>query len=123
MFNISNEEFELLKSFVDNSISEIIDNSDILYISNINHTLQHSKRMSLDGLDQDIRVLKIQSINTFFYRYFGQDELIMNGQIVSNKVHVLNQGSTIKTQKSIAVYYSDISSKFLITGNFVFLFI
>ena len=113
MFNISIEEFELLKSFADNSISEIIDNSDLLYISNINHPLDHSKRMKLDGLDQDIRVLKIQSINTFFYRYFGQDELIMNGQIVSNKVHVLNQGSTIKTQKSTAVYYSDISSKFL----------
>jgi ABC-type multidrug transport system ATPase subunit len=113
MFNISIEEFELLKTFVDNSISEIIDSSDILYISNFNHPLKNSKRISLDGLDQDIRVLKIQSINTFFYRYFGQDELIMNGQIVSNKVHVLNQGSTIKTKKSPAVYYSDISSKFL----------
>lgn len=113
MFNITIPEFELLKSFLENSLKEIIDVHEVLYISPVNKKLEHSKNFVLEGLDEEIRVLRIQSINTLFYRYFGQDELIMNGQIVPKRTHVLNQGSTIKTLKSQPVYYSDIITKFL----------
>lgn len=114
MFNISEQELNLLKIFLHNDVKETIDNSDILYISNTNYDLKHSKKINLEGLDSDIKVLNIQSINTLFYRYFGDDELLMNGQIVRNRVHILNQGSTIKTSKSKPLYYSDIHSNFLL---------
>lgn len=113
MFNITEPEFNLLKSFLEKPIKEVIDTVEVLYISPTNKTLEHSKSFVLEGLDAEIRVLRIQSINTLFYRYYGQDELIMNGQIVPKRTHVLNQGSTIKTLKSQPVYYSDIITKFL----------
>ncbi len=113
MFNISPEEFSLLKVFLESSITTIVDEADVLYISPTNRNLQISKSFILEGLDNEIRVLRLQSINTLFYRYFGTDELTMNGQTVQNRTHILNQGSTIKTSKSQPVYYSDIISKFL----------
>lgn len=116
MFNISLEEFSLLKVFLESSSATIIDETDILYISPTNENLEISKSFILEGLDNEIRVLRIKSINTLFYRYFGTDELTMNGQTVQNRTHILNQGSTIKTSKSQPVYYSDIISKFLKDG-------
>ena len=116
MFNISQEEFSLLKVFLESSSATIIDETDILYISPTNENLEISKSFILEGLDSEIRVLRIKSINTLFYRYFGTDELTMNGQTVQNRTHILNQGSTIKTSKSQPVYYSDIISKFLKDG-------
>ncbi len=113
MFNISESEFTLLESFLEASKDDTIDHADVLYISPLNKTLEFSKSFNLDGLDHEIRILRIQSINTLFCRYFGPEELSMNGQVVQNKTHVLNQGSTIKTLKSQPVYYSDIISKFL----------
>ena len=113
MFNVSNEEFELLKLFLENKVIEIIDDTEILYITNKNYNLEFSKKISLEGLQNEIRVLRIQSINTLFYRYFGSEELIMNGQIVPNRTHILNQGSTIKTQKSQPIYYSEIISPYI----------
>ncbi len=116
MFNVSETEFNTLKQFLEAPIFEKIDHSSVLYISPSNKSLEISKSFCLDGLDNEIRVLRIHSINTLFYRYFGSDELSMNGQVVQNRTHVLNQGSTIKTLKSQPVYYSDIISKFLQDG-------
>ena len=113
MFNIVQDEYQLLQSFLEKSNQEVIDNENILYISNSIKKLNFAKQFTLEGLDSEIRVLKINSITTFFYRYFGTEEIVMNGQIVPNRTHILNQGSTLKTQKSKQIYYSDIISNFL----------
>ena len=113
MFNVTQEEYLLLQTFLEKSIDEVIDNENVLYISNELKSLNSAKQYLLEGLDSEIRVLKINSITTFFYRYFGIEEIVMNGQIVPNRTHILNQGSTLKTQKSKQIYYSDIISNFL----------
>ena len=113
MFNIVQDEYQLLQTFLEKSIEEVIDNDNILYISNELKNLKFAKQYLLEGLNSEIRVLKINSITTFFYRYFGTEEIVMNGQIVPNRTHILNQGSTLKTQKSKQIYYSDIISNFL----------
>jgi len=113
MFNVSSGEYALLEKFLESTVEEDIDNENILYISNTKKELKKAKQFSLDGLNSEIRVFKINSISTFFYRYFGTEELIMNGQIVSNRTQILNQGSTLKTQKSQPIYYSDIISNYL----------
>ena len=113
MFNVTQEEYLLLQTFLEKSIDEVIDNENVLYISNELKSLNSAKQYLLEGLDSEIRVLKINSITTFFYRYFGTEEIVMNGQIVPNRTHILNQGSTLKTQKSKQIYYSDIISNFL----------
>lgn len=112
MFNVSEKEYDLLKSFLESSSSDVLDNENILYITHLYRSFENAKIFLLEGIDSEIRVLRIKSIGTFFYRYFGSEELIMNGQIVPNRTHILNQGATIKTHKSQPIYYSDIISHF-----------
>ena len=113
MFNISDTEYELLNKFLNAKVDQMVDDTNVLYISPIHRRMEYSKQSQLEGLENDIRILRIQSINTLFFRYFGSEELNMNGQIIPNKTHLFNQGSSIKTLKSQPLYYSDIISKFL----------
>lgn len=118
-FNISKHEFQLIKYIQKNDWSEKIDDNDVLYITSNQYEFNFAKNLLIDGLDAEIRILRIKSINTLFFRYFGNEELVMNGQIVSNdRSYILNNGSSIKTSKSKTIYYSDVITRFLDDNQF-----
>ena len=112
-FHISNEECNKIKYFVGFNGIEYKDEENILYYSSkYLSTLKQSKYVLDLGLDQDIIIIQIKSIRCFFFKYIGKDELFVNGQLVtSNKVHIFNIGSTVRTTKSNQLYYSDVVSK------------
>lgn len=117
-FNIPDFEYKQLKQFIEDRSEIIHDEEHFMYIAGQPKELQHAKTLKLDGLEGIIRVIRLESVNILFFRYFGTDELIVNGQIVSNeRRHVLNQGSTLRTNKSAPVYYSDVISRFLNDEN------
>ena len=112
-FNISKHEYDIISDFILSSNVHVIKSTDVLYICPENEFNEAKKSIHLSGLDAEIRILQVKSINTLFVRYFGKDELSINGQFVFNdRTHIFAQGSTIRTQKSKHIYYSDIISKF-----------
>lgn len=113
MFKISLQEFNLLLSYLSNSDKSALDNSNILFIDSNKSNFKQSPHIEIEGIDKEIKFLRLKSINTIFFKYLGVDELYMNGQIVANRTHVFNQGSRIKTSKSSPIYYSDVISNFL----------
>ena len=117
IFNISLEENNVLLAYLERNTKKDVDNSNVLFLDNKIENLKSSPELFVDGIEGHIRVLRIKSINTLFFRYLGSDELYMNGQLVSSRTHVLNQGSRIKTSKSNPIYYSDVITKF-INDNF-----
>lgn len=117
-FNISDFEYKQLKTFVESDQNFDLDEEHFMYIEGINKEWKHAKSIKLEGLEGVIHVIRIESVNILFFKYFGNDELILNGQIVSNeRRHILNQGSVLRTNKSTSVYYSDVISRFLNDAN------
>jgi ABC transport system ATP-binding/permease protein len=117
-FNIPNEEFENLKSHLNSGEEIEIDSPDFLYIHPKKECAFQGLHAELEGLNGLIRFVYIRSTNMLFFRYFGNDELNMNGQILSNdRNHIFNHGSSLRTVKSAPIYYSDIISKFLNLGS------
>jgi ABC transport system ATP-binding/permease protein len=117
-FNIPDFEYKQLKSFVEANNETILDDEHFMYITERDLNLSHAKRINPDGFDGTISVIRLESVNILFFKYFGNDELILNGQIVSNeRRHILNQGSTLRTNKSAPIYYSDVISRFLNDAN------
>jgi len=113
-FNISEKEYTQLKRFIEEPITTLLDEENYLYVAGKEMDLQYAPFIKLDALEGIIRVVRMESINTVFFRYFGTDELNLNGQNVSNeRNHILNQGSAIRTAKSAPIYYSDVISRFL----------
>lgn len=114
-FNVDENEFKSLLSFVNNNETTIADSVDILLINNEKNRIHtRSKHILVDTLSGEIRVLSVHSVNMYVLRYFGTSDLYLNGQPLNpNKVHLLTQGSTIRSSKVSPIYYSDIISRFL----------
>lgn len=117
-FNIDPQEYKTLKEYIEVPGSEIIDGPNFLYITSKELSLKHAREIILDGIEHVIRVLRIESVQILFFKYYGTDELNMNGQIIPNdRNHILNQGSTVRTSKSQPIYYSDVLTRFLNDQN------
>ena len=118
-FHIEEHEYDLLRTFIELKGSEFPDNEGHIYYSNRKlGPFQNAKTEVVEGLHSLIHVVYVKSVKTLFFRYFGEDELYVNGQIVANdKTHVFNVGSTTRTAKSNQIFYSDLISKVTSSEN------
>ena len=114
-FNVSMEEYNEIKDFVEEPIGVMTDNGNLLYITpNKTETFKEAKHIYAENLEGQLRVLKIESVNFHFFKYLGNSELNLNGQPVRPYRHlILNQGSSIRSSKVSPIYYSDIIGSFL----------
>jgi len=114
-FNIPNEEFQLLKSFIENGEEVIPNDPDILVINNKEGgygTL--SKHVYCEPMQHDVRIVQINSVGMYALRIYGNIELQLNGQGISKeRVHIFTPGSSIRSSKVKPIYYSDIIGRFL----------
>lgn len=114
-FNVTMEEYDEIKDFVEAPIERVIDASQMLYITaNPNEKFSEAKHIYSENIEGEIRVLKIESVNFHFFKYLGNGALNLNGQpIRPNRHMILNQGSSIRSSKVSPIYYSDIIGQFL----------
>ncbi len=114
-FNISNDEFQLLKSFIENQLDVTPDSQNILVINNKENGYgNHTKHLFSENVAQDIRILQIPSVSMYALRLYDNSELILNGQIISkDRVHIFTPGSSLRSSKVKPIYYSDVISRFL----------
>lgn len=118
-FNIKSEEFQQIHHFIQATSDDIVDEKNhVYYCANNTQEFKSAKFAEVDGLDGFIHAIYIESVKTIFFRYFGKHELFINGQISdTDKTHVFNIGSTIRTTKSQQIFYSDIISRVLDQEN------
>jgi ABC-type multidrug transport system ATPase subunit len=115
-FNISKEEFELIFAFIFNDEPKLRISEHTLQITRHEHLEDRS--LFLEGLDSDIVILHVDSVNILFFKYYGNDVLNLNGQFINNeRAHIFTQGSALKTSKSKHLYYSDVISQFFQKSN------
>tara|TARA_Y100000589_G_scaffold246893_1_gene234768 strand:- start:87946 stop:91002 length:3057 start_codon:yes stop_codon:yes gene_type:complete len=114
-FNISKDEFQLIHDFVTSKITTPVTSQNILVVDSLlAPKYPEAKHLHTDGLEGEIRVLQVESVNMYFVRNMGEDELYINGFPFNNdRTYILNSGSSIRSQKVAPIYYSDILGKFL----------
>ena len=114
-FNLENEEYQGLKEFVFAQSLDGLTNDQLLLISDQLAGNVHAARyIRSNGLIGQIAVLRLASVNEYAFRYFGEDTITLNGQVVpSLRTNVLSRGSVIRNNRMNPVYYSDIISSYL----------
>lgn len=114
-FNVNHEEYNSIYKFVEADPSTLLDIPNVMYLNAVHSDRwEYAKQMKVEGLDGTIGILRIESINLFFFRYLGDDQVTLNGQVVPNdRQHIFTPGSTIRTPKISPIYYSDVISQFL----------
>ncbi|MDP4209416.1 MAG: ATP-binding cassette domain-containing protein [Bacteroidota bacterium] len=114
VFKFSKEEFKSIETFVINNHPEELDQPDILVISDKTLPNQQSKFIPTEKLDGDIFILRVSSVELYFLKYTGAEDLFLNGLVISNRrIYLFASGSAVKMPKGKPVYYSDVVSHFL----------
>jgi ABC-type multidrug transport system ATPase subunit/uncharacterized tellurite resistance protein B-like protein len=113
-FFIEQEEYQEIENFVFFGSERVPDSSSILLIDN-DENFQHNKVFHLTNpsLKGQLRVLEVKSANMYYIKYIGKSELYLNGQLLEQeKIHVLNNGASIRNPKIKPIYYGDIISQY-----------
>jgi ABC transport system ATP-binding/permease protein len=114
-FNISNEEYRDILSFITVAHDNIPDNPSLLIIRNQapNSSLSVHQLYS-ETLPGTILVIHVDSVNMYMFRYFGHHDIQLNGQaVIPEKVYLLNPGSSLRSTKLQPIYYSDITACYM----------
>lgn len=114
---IDQEELGSIQNFIAAKTLEDFDSVNVLIISKEpNGIPKQSRHINPDGeLDGFIAILNLKTIKPFFLRFIGQSSIFLNQvPLEDGKVEIVPSGSTIKSSRLKAIYYSDLLSKFRI---------
>jgi ABC transport system ATP-binding/permease protein len=114
VFNITLEEFKSIELFVIQNESKELDDTNILIINDKNERFKNAKKIQTKHLDTNIFILRVKSVDLYFLKYTGVEDLFLNGLPISNaRIYLFANGSTVKLPKGAPVYYSDVAAHFL----------
>jgi len=114
VFKISREEYASIETYVINNDVEKLDNSNILIINEKENPCTECKHIQSEALDGNIFILHIHSVDLYFLRYTGEEELYLNGLPLNNKrIYLFAHGGSIKLPKGKPIYYSDVVAHYL----------
>jgi len=114
VFRISPAEFSAIEQFVKNDDPHNLKNQAILVINPDGKICELCNKAITGYTDTTIIILRVESVDLYFIKYISNDQLYLNGlQIRSGIVYTFAKGSSVKSKQGYAIYYSDISSRFL----------
>ncbi|PTB97800.1 ABC transporter [Marivirga lumbricoides] len=119
VFNIIKHEFKLIESFViKQSAADLKEFEEILAVSD-QTSVEQTLHVHAD-IKGEILFMSVDSVDMYFVKYTGKEEINLNGFIMKPfHVYLFSHGSTIKTPKGAALYYSDLIRQFLSDGEVV----
>ena len=118
VFKISQDEFAAIEQFVKNDDPKDLGNPSILVLRPGTEECELCKKMHAGYPDTVIVILRIQSVDLYFIKYYSTDQLYLNGlPIFSRQVYTFAKGGSVKSRQGHPIYYSDISSTFLAETN------
>jgi ABC-type multidrug transport system ATPase subunit len=115
ILKIDKKEYKDLMNFYLFSLDKV-KNKGSLFIVNGDETFPDPEINHLYRKNQTIQLqlIRIGSINTLFFNYWGPRNLYLNGHhLIQKRLYVFPQGGILKTSRIIPIYYSSIMSRFI----------
>ncbi|MBI4647939.1 MAG: ATP-binding cassette domain-containing protein [Bacteroidia bacterium] len=114
VFKFNKDEFESIQNYVINDDPKGTDNPNLLIINDKEDDHEKSKFIKTEKIDKSIFILRVVSVDLYFLKYLGNEDLFLNGLgILKGNLYLFANGSTVKLPKGKPIYYSDVVSKFL----------
>ncbi len=113
-FKIQNE-YKDIESFVMSTDSSQLNQDNILVVSNnpkfLNPEVEHWQEDNLEG---EIIFKRVETGDLYFVKYIGDTQVKANGFAMKiNQIYLFSNGSSIKTESGVSIYYGDVISTFL----------
>jgi ABC-type multidrug transport system ATPase subunit len=113
VFNINGDEYKLIEGFILYTGQDNLDMEDLLFARREVQNLERASEIEV-SISGELLFLKVRSVDMYFVRYLGSEEIILNGFAIKPSLNnQFSHGSTIKTPIGDALYYSDLIRHFL----------
>jgi ABC-type multidrug transport system ATPase subunit len=120
VFKLPKNEISAIESFVLHSEAEKLNLPDFLLVNSEEGTEAENKHIQTTGLNGSIILLRVKSADLYFMRYTGDQELFLNGMVISNRrIYLFPKGSFIRIPKGQPIYYTDVVGHFLTDADSV----
>lgn len=119
VFNISDDEVELISHFSRDDQARSFDHQDVLLIRTPQEPelSRHIRYLDSEGLDGALRIIRVSSVDLYFLRYQGSHTISLNGRNINeSSIYLLAPGSTIRLPQG-TVYYSEVVNCFMADGT------
>ncbi|GAB4395131.1 MAG: ATP-binding cassette domain-containing protein [Microscillaceae bacterium] len=117
-FNVDIHEYNIIKAFVTDEEALWLGLSNILVISNrkLDSKIRHIYKSRFSAT---IGVLRIPSVEMYMLKYFaGDTNTFLNGLLLKDHhIYTFSNGSVIRNEMITPIYYSDVVSRFLQSGQ------
>ncbi|MCU0357767.1 MAG: ATP-binding cassette domain-containing protein, partial [Cyclobacteriaceae bacterium] len=114
VFNIGQEEYNLIESFVVSEEPHTLDFDDVL-LANGDAQVKTSRyyRHIHAHLEGVLAFMRVKSVELFFVKYLGPETITLNSfSMKPGHVYLFSHGSTVKTPAGSIIYYSDLLADF-----------
>lgn len=113
VFNIQSSEYELIEAFVISASTCKFNSPNFLVVDANESKATEQQKHAQAHLDGALVFMRVRSVDMYFVKYLGDDANLLNGFTMQpQRVYLFSHGSTIKTQKGDALYYSDLIADF-----------
>ncbi len=109
-FYVPDDEYTDIKSFVVNDLKGIKNSGRLLVIDNRGKTIEGAKHL-YDNIDGQILIMHVSFTNTYILRHYGNEDLYLNGQIMSyGRTYIFDHGAVIRGHAISTIYYTEVVS-------------
>jgi ABC transport system ATP-binding/permease protein len=113
VFNIAQEEYKLIESFIIAEDDKSLNFADILVLNSGSAPSLEIQKHIHGHIHGNLIFMKVSSVDMYFVKYLGDEGNVLNGfPVKPGKIYLFSNGSTIKTQAGDATYYSDVVAQF-----------
>jgi len=114
VFKLTKEEINDVENFIVQNELKDLDYQSFLTIHAQKEIGQQCKHIPTEALDGFIVILQIKSVDLYFLRYTGTEDINLNGlPINKTRIYLFASGSSIKLPKGKPIYYTDVVAHFL----------
>jgi ABC-type multidrug transport system ATPase subunit len=113
VFNVSQDEYELIERFVVQTDIEKLNHPLLLIASEQPHPIAPLTKHIHTHVHGLLLFMHAEKEDIYFVRYAGDEAQLLNGlPMVPDRIYLFAPGTTLRTQEGNAVYYSDLVSAF-----------
>ena len=114
-FKINPKEYDNLYRFHLFSIQKVKDKASLFVVNgNEEYHDKEIKHLFRESQQVELELIRIGSINTLFFKYWGPRNMYLNGhRLTQHRLYVFPPGSILKTSRIIPIYYSSVMTRFI----------
>ncbi|MGQ8336687.1 ATP-binding cassette domain-containing protein [Sunxiuqinia sp. A32] len=112
---IKSKEYKDLARFFLKTLQDVKEKANLFVVNgNEEYSDNRIKHLYRENQQVELELIRVSSINTIFFKYWGPRNMYLNGhRLTQKRLYVFPPGGILRTSRIIPIYYSSIMTRFI----------